>query len=72
MIEVWWSPAAECYRVEDGRTMFTYYQVDQVLAHLRERGMGALILPPPHSPKTAALETALRAGGFVWAYVDAK
>lgn len=35
-LEVWYSPMARCWRVEDG-IMFTYYDVDSIVGHFRFR-----------------------------------
>lgn len=66
-LNTWWSPAAECWRIEDGE-MFTYYELIQVVGHLRDRGATALISPPPHTKKTATLENVLRAAGIPIVY----
>jgi hypothetical protein len=66
-LETWWSPAAQCYRIEDGE-MFTYYGLDLVIGHLREREAAALISPPPHTGKTAELDRVLRATGIEVVY----
>src|SRR5262245_8803327 len=64
-LEVWWSPAAECWRVEDNGTMFTYYSIDLVVGHFvhRERPAGALVSYPPASAKVAELMRAFKAAG---------
>jgi hypothetical protein len=43
-LEVWWSPAAQCWRIEDGE-MFTYYSIDLVVGHFVNR----------HSPAQALI-----------------
>ena len=67
ILEVWWSAPAQCWRIEDGE-MFTYYELIQVVGHLRERQATALISPPPHTPKTAALDNVLHAAKIPVAY----
>lgn len=47
-LEVWWSPAAACWRVEDGE-MFTYYALDEVVGHFtnRQQPAVAMVFNPP-------------------------
>ena len=58
-VEIWWSPAAQCWRVEDGE-MFTSYELDQAVGHLKDSGVRALVTLT-ESPKTNALVRALEA-----------
>jgi len=67
VLDTWWSPAAQCWRIEDDE-LFTYYQIDLVIGHLRDRAAAALISPLPHTERTAALERALRAAGIEVVY----
>lgn len=70
-LDTWWSPAAECYRVED-REMFTYYSREEVVAHFvnRERPAQALVSPDPDSPRTVALIRELQAAGIAVVYSE--
>lgn len=69
-LEVWWSPTAECYRIEDGE-MFTYYDINSLLWHFLDRNAIALVVPPPHDERTAALVRALRQLGIPIQYSEA-
>ncbi len=69
-LDTWWSPAAQCWRVEDGE-LFTYYDLGDVLAHLRDREATALLVAPPHSMHTAMLDLALRRAGIPIVYATA-
>lgn len=72
-LDTWWSPAAECYRIEDGEMLtFTYYDLDLVVAHFqnRQHPASALLAAPPHSDKTAALDRALRRAGIPIVYSE--
>lgn len=64
LLETWWSPAAERYRVEDGK-MFTYYprDLDALAHHLKSEGATALLQSPPHNEHTARLLRALEEAG---------
>jgi hypothetical protein len=69
-LDTWWSPAATCWRIEDGE-MFTYYDLDLVISHLRDRGATALLVAPPHDMHTAMLDLALRRAGISIVYAPA-
>ncbi len=62
-LEVWYSPAAACYRVEDGE-MFTYYRLDQVIGHFTNRARPAVALVATHWPRAAAIIAALTSAGI--------
>lgn len=66
-LDTWWSPAAQCWRIEDGE-MLTYYDLEHVIGHLRECGAGAVVSPPPHTGRTAQLVTALQEAGVPVVY----
>jgi hypothetical protein len=68
-LDTWWSPAAQCWRVEDGE-LFTYYDLDLVVGHFVHRSLPAtaLLVAPPHSDKTAMLDRALRSAGIPIVY----
>lgn len=68
-VEIWWSPAAMCWRVEDGE-MFTYHRLDQAISHLKDAGVTALVTPTD-SPKTNELIRALEASKIEIEYFDA-
>ena len=72
-LDVWWSPAAQCWRIEDGE-LFTYYDLDLVLSHFRNRQhpARALLVPPPHDMHTAMLDLALRNAGISIVYTEAQ
>jgi len=72
-LDTWWSPVGQCWRIEDGE-MFTYYRLDLVVGHFvhRQHPASALIVPPPHDPKTAELVRALEAAGVKVAYTEAQ
>lgn len=58
-LEVWWSPAAQCWRVEDGE-MFTYYSIDLVVSHFVNRHLPArAILTGFATDRHASLRRAL-------------
>jgi hypothetical protein len=60
-LEAWYSPAARCWRVEDG-DMHTYQQLDEVVAHLQRREAQALV--SLRWPKADELERALQRAGI--------
>lgn len=70
ILEVWWSPVAVAWRVED-QELFTYYGLSLVVAHLREENAAALVTQSPHSDKTAALVRALQTAGIAIEYSEA-
>lgn len=71
-LEVWWSPVASCYRIEDGE-MFSYYNLDLVIAHFRnrDRPARAQLVAKPHDMHTAMLDLALRKAGIAIEYATA-
>jgi hypothetical protein len=71
-LEVWWSPMAYCWRVEDGE-LFTYSSIDQVVGHFRDRQhpASALLVAPPHDFHTDLLVAALRRANISIVYAPA-
>jgi len=69
ILDTWWSPAATCWRIEDS-AMLTYYDLDLVIAHLREREATALLIAKPHDMHTAMLDMALRRAGIPIVYAS--
>jgi hypothetical protein len=71
-LDTWWSPAAQCYRIEDGE-MFTYFHLDEVIGHFRHRDQpaGARLAAPLHDVRTAMLDLALRRAGIPVDYNEA-
>lgn len=64
-LEVWWSPVAQCWRVEDGE-MFTYYSIDMVVGHFTNRYPTAgAIMAGVHDTRYRTLVAALQAAGVV-------
>lgn len=58
-LEVWWSHAAACWRIED-REMFTYYSIDLVVGHFVNRHLPAqALLTGLMTDRHAALRRAL-------------
>jgi hypothetical protein len=69
-LDTWWSPLAHCWRVEDGE-MFTYYTMEDVIAHLRDREATALLVATPHDFYTDLLVAALQRAGIPVVYAPA-
>jgi hypothetical protein len=69
-LDTWWSPLAYCWRIEDGE-MFTYYTMEDVIAHLRDRDATALLVAPPHDFHTDLLVAALRRANISIVYAPA-
>lgn len=71
-LDTWWSPAGQCWRIEDGE-MFTYDHLDDVLAHFRNRQhpAKALLVAKPHDMHTVVLDLALRRAGIEVVYAPA-
>jgi len=65
-LEVYWSPVARCWRIED-RERFTYYMLTQVVGHLRDRSARALVRIPQNDGEVA-LRDALLAANIPVAY----
>lgn len=67
ILQVWYSPAGACWRVEDGAAMHTPALVNDIIALLRERGAAAEF-PYTLNTMETGLVQALKAAGITVLY----
>lgn len=68
-LDVWWSIAAQCWRVQDGDILFSYYAIDEVVGHFIYRPHPATaLMGGVHTQRYYALVSELQAAGVVVEY----
>lgn len=62
-LDTWWSPAAQCWRIED-HDLFTYYDLDLVVGHFVHRQHpAAALMSGVHDARYRALVARLKDTG---------